>query len=133
IFDKVGEYLIRLEAYDDPHPSYRYPSNVFGAYRKKSNPFTQKMIVHRRPVAAATITQNASTGIVAWTDQSYDPDRWVSASSYSAADTPGMNYAVDRGIKDRRFYYRMPSGVLMEGQLTHPTQTGVYEVYLQVM
>src|SRR5690606_9160814 len=61
------------------------------------------------------------------------PDRWISASNYSAADTPGMNYAVDRGIKERRFYYRTPSGVLMEGQLTHPTQTGVYEVYLQVM
>lgn len=134
-FDKVGEYTITLEAYDDPHPDYRHPSAVFSEYRRKSNPYQQTVIVHRRPVAVASVIQNPSTGRLEWsrTEQSYDPDRWVNATTYSAPDTPGMNYGVDKGIAWDRYFYRTPDGALVEGKLTHPTQLGTYEVYYQVM
>ncbi|MCI3922728.1 PKD domain-containing protein [Paenibacillus sp. TRM 82003] len=135
VFDKVGEYDIELSAFDDPQPNNLFPSTVFDAYRKRSNPFTQKMIVHRRPVAIAAAKQDEVTGLVTWSDteRSYDPDRWESAANVSPPDTPGMNYAVDKGIKEERFYYVTPGGTFAEGRLTRPEETGTYEVFYQVM
>src|SRR5690606_3904267 len=121
-FDKVGEYLITLQARDDPNPGYLHPSMVFDSYRKVSNPFRQRLIVHRRPVAQFTIGLNGD-GTVWWNDTSYDPDRWVHAGSYSPPDATGYNYGLTRGVMERKYYYISPSGAYVEGKLTRPTET----------
>ncbi len=131
-FDKVGDYIVTLRAKDDPHPDYRYPSMVFDNYRKMSNDFQQRVIVHRRPVAQFTLSQNPSTGIVTWNDTSYDPDRWASPTNYSPPDTTGINYGATRGIMERKYWYTTPSGMYVEGKLTRPQEIGTYEVGLAV-
>ncbi|HZG56303.1 PKD domain-containing protein, partial [Paenibacillus sp.] len=131
IFDKVGIYDVTMSAEDDPHPSYLYPSTVFAGYRKASNEFTRRIIVHRKPVAAFTTAFNADDTI-RWSDTSYDPDRWASSSSYSPTED-GKNYQATRGIFDRKYYYISPSGSYVAQQLTRPTEAGVYRVGLAVM
>ncbi|WP_158289653.1 CARDB domain-containing protein [Paenibacillus flagellatus] len=130
-FDKVGEYGVTLQARDDPNPNYLTPSMTFDAYRKQSNAYAQRLIVHRRPVAAFTAAMNPD-GTVAWTDASYDPDRWASASHYSPPDTTGIDYGATRGVMERRYYYVTPKGEYVESKLTRPTQLGAYEVGLIV-
>ncbi|MDF2924657.1 MAG: hypothetical protein K0R57_3571 [Paenibacillaceae bacterium] len=133
LFDKVGVYHISLSAEDDPHPDYRYPSMVFGEYRKPSNSYTQKMTVHRRPVAQFTATVQADKTI-AWSDSSYDPDRYDPATgSFSAPDDTGLNYGANRGIVDREYYYLDPDGQLVKSKLISPAKTGMYILYLRVM
>src|SRR5690606_38500016 len=58
VFDKVGMYRISYREMDDPHPNYRYPSNVFGQYRKYSDVDIKTLIVHRRPIANFTASIN---------------------------------------------------------------------------
>lgn len=130
-FDKVGVYTLMLQARDDPHPSYLTPSMTFDEYRKDSNAFGRQLIVHRRPVAVMTATVQAD-GVVAYTDASYDPDRWVSAGDYSRPDTTGIDYGATRGILERKYYYLAPNGQYAEQKLTRPTMTGTYTVGLMV-
>ncbi|WP_164821386.1 PKD domain-containing protein [Paenibacillus koleovorans] len=131
LFDKVGEYWITLRARDDPHPDFRSPSMVFDSYRKQSNAFQQRIIVHRRPIASFTVHLNGD-GTLAYTDNSYDPDRWVTASQYSPPDATGINYGTTRGIMERKYYYIAPSGTYVEAKLTRPAETGAYIVGLVV-
>ncbi|MEF3304217.1 PKD domain-containing protein [Paenibacillus sp. GYB003] len=129
-FDAVGIYDVTLRAKDDPHPNYLTPSNVFDAYRKDSNAYSKRITVHRRPISLFSLVQG-SDGRFVWDYQDYDPDRWQNAWTYSGPETPGMNYATDRGIKDRKHYYITPSGVLHEGKLVSPQEVGNYIVGLQ--
>jgi len=130
-FDKVGVYDVTMSAEDDPHPSYRYPSGVFGSYRKASNEFARRITVHRRPIAQFTLSLN-SDKTVGYLDTSYDPDRWASASSYSAPED-GKDYGATRGVFDRRYYYITPSGSYVESQLIRPSEYGEYRVGLAVL
>lgn len=130
VFDAVGVYDVTLQAKDDPHPDYLTPSNVFDAYRKDSNAFAKRITVHRRAVAFFTISQGAD-GRMIWDYQDYDPDRWVNAWTYSGPETPGMNYGVDRGIKDRKFYFITPSGVRHDFKLSSPQEIGNYIIGMQ--
>lgn len=128
--DKVGEYEVILSARDDPHPEYLYPSNVFDIYRKSSNKFKQKIIVHRRPIADFTVSQ-AADGTVKWTDKSYDPDRYESATHYDTEAT-GIDYLETKGITEKRFYYITPAGLYVPEKLVAPTGLGRYEIGLIV-
>ncbi|WP_199624397.1 PKD domain-containing protein [Paenibacillus alkalitolerans] len=130
-FDKVGVYDVTLSALDDPHPNYRYPSNVFAGYRKPSNEFTKRIIVHRKPVAQLT-TYLKADNTVGYNDSSYDPDRWANAWTYSAPED-GKNYQTTRGVFDRKYYYVTPSGSYVEAQLIRPSEYGTYQIGLAVM
>lgn len=129
-FDKVGVYDVTLSAEDDPHPNYLYPSMVFSGYRKASNDFMKRILVHRKPVAAFTLSLNADK-TVQFNDTSYDPDRWASSSVYSPVED-GKNYQTTRGIFERKYYYITPAGAYVEGQLTRPSEYGQYRVGLAV-
>ncbi|WP_205621417.1 CARDB domain-containing protein [Paenibacillus pasadenensis] len=130
VFDKVGDYLVQLQAQDDPHPDYRYPDNRFGEYRKDSNPFVKKVTVHRRPVSQYNVTLSGD-GKVIWTDSSYDPDRYESSSKYSTEAT-GIDYRVTRGILEKKFYYTTPSGDTFYEKLVTPQEKGMYEIGMAV-
>ncbi|MGU3473333.1 CARDB domain-containing protein [Paenibacillus sp. D51F] len=129
-FDKVGDYLVRLQAKDDPHPDYRYPDDRFGEYRKDSNPFIKKVTVHRRPVSQFTVSP-AADGKVIWTDSSYDPDRYVSSTNFSTENT-GIDYWTTKGILEKKFYYVTPSGETVYQKLVTPQERGIYEVGMAV-
>lgn len=131
-FDKVGVYDIALSAQDDPHPSYLYPSNVFGEYRKDSNRFTQRMVVHRRPIAQFTATVQADKTI-GWTDGSYDPDRYDPVTgAYSAPDVTGLDYNANHGIVEREYSYLDQDGQYVKSKLVSPQKPGTYTLYLRV-
>ncbi|WP_010278104.1 glycoside hydrolase family 78 protein [Paenibacillus senegalensis] len=130
-FDRTGEYRVTYITWDDPHPNYRYPSNVFAEYRKQSEPHSETLIVHRRPIALFSLSVSEN-GTVIWNDSSYDPDRWLSPTNYSREQT-GINYQTTRGIVDRRYKYIAPDGSVAFGKLTRPTQTGTYTVSMTVM
>lgn len=130
-FDKVGDYWITLQARDDPNPSYPSPSNVFDSYRKDSNAFAKRLVVHRRPVTVLSAWANVD-GTIGYSDGSYDPDRWISASYYSPPDTTGIDYGATRGVMERLYYYVTPSGQYVESKLTRPAELGTYEVGLSV-
>ncbi|MEF3309344.1 hypothetical protein PV433_10560 [Paenibacillus sp. GYB004] len=129
-FDAVGIYEVTLQAKDDPNPNFLFPSMIFDSYRKDSNAYKKKITVHRRPISLFTLTQQPD-GKLAWNFQDYDPDRWVNATTYSGPETPGMNYGVDRGITDRRYYYITPSGIRKDAQLVNPQEIGSYIVGMQ--
>ncbi|MFD0712418.1 hypothetical protein [Paenibacillus sp. GCM10027626] len=129
-FDKVGDYIVTLQAKDDPHPNYRYPDMTFDEYRKLSNAFKKKVTVHRRPVSQFTVKQ-AADGKVIWTDTSYDPDRYESIYKYSAENT-GIDYKATRGILERKYYYMSPSGTIVEEKLVAPQEKGLYEIGMAV-
>ncbi|QKS46816.1 hypothetical protein HUB94_20245 (plasmid) [Paenibacillus cellulosilyticus] len=130
-FDKVGDYLVALQAQDDPNPSYLMPMSEFDEYRAESDPYIRKITVHRRPVSDYEIVQQASDGVVKWTDHSYDPDRYESATNYSTEDT-GIDYKTTRGILEKRFYYITPSGEYVAEKLLTPQEIGQYEVGMAV-
>ncbi|WP_155987817.1 hypothetical protein [Gorillibacterium massiliense] len=127
-FDKVGDYRVTLKARDDPYPEskYKYPDNTFDSYRKSSNAFYQDITVHRRPVAQFTLSFNADNSVKT-TDESYDPDRWLSPTNYSTEAT-GIDYKTTRGILDRRFITTSPDGTSQYGRLSRPDQVGTYTV-----
>ncbi|ASS68810.1 MULTISPECIES: CARDB domain-containing protein [unclassified Paenibacillus] len=129
-FDKVGDYLVKLQAKDDPQPDYRYPDNRFGEYRKDSNPFVKKVTVHRRPVSQFAVA-SAADGKVIWTDSSYDPDRYVNSTNYSTENT-GIDYRTTKGILEKKFYYVAPSGETVYQKLVTPQERGIYEVGMAV-
>lgn len=127
--DRVGFWKVTHWLKDDPHPDYPYPSEVFGGYREESNRYSRNIIVHRRPVALFTLWLNGD-GTVGWNEQSYDPDRWLSAWNYS---TESPVYATNRGIYARKYKYITPSGLELEGKLLRPSESGVYTVSEAVM
>lgn len=129
-FDKVGNYRVTLRAQDDPHPNYLFPSDIFGAYRKYSNEYWQIITVHRRPIAQYSLSFAADKSVV-WNDQSYDPDRWQNATTYSTEAT-GIDYKTTRGVLERKYYYVTPSGTKVNAKLVTPQETGTYTVALQV-
>lgn len=129
-FDRVGTYRITYSAWDDPHPSFLYPSNTFASYRKKSDPYVEHVVVHRKPISNFTVSIK-SDKTVGWVDYSYDPDRWLSASNYSTENT-GINYQTTKGILEKKFYYLSPSGVSKSVQLVTPTESGIYTVGMAV-
>ncbi|SED12915.1 PKD domain-containing protein [Paenibacillus sp. GP183] len=132
-FDKVGEYTVSLRAQDDPYPdiAFKYPSMVFDAYRKWSNTFQSKLIVHRRPIAVFTLAADAS-GVITWTDTSYDPDRYDNLTGAYSTENTGLNYQATRGVFDWQYYYITPSGVTVNSKLTRPQEMGTYIVGMQV-
>lgn len=130
LFDKVGNYRVTLRAQDDPNLSYPFPQTEFGSYRKFSNEYWQILTVHRRPIAQFTLSFAADKSLI-WKDTSYDPDRWVNATTYSAEAT-GIDYQATRGVLERRYYYKTPSGATFNAKLVTPTETGTYTVGLQV-
>ncbi|MGN7382038.1 PKD domain-containing protein [Paenibacillus sp. SAFN-117] len=125
VFDKVGMYRISYREMDDPHPQYRYPSNVFGQYRKYSDVDIKTLIVHRRPIANFTASIN-NNNLVVWNERSYDPDRCYSFGNCQAA------YAGNHGIYQKKYYYVTPSGQTVQGKLQRPTEEGVYTLGLAV-
>ncbi len=129
-FDKVGDYAVKLQAQDDPNPSYLMPSMVFDGYRKPSNEFSKLITVHRRPIADKDNTK-AADGKILWTDRSRDPDRYASAWNYSAEAT-GIDYLATKGIMEKRFYYVSPSGTYVAEKLITPTEVGTYEIGMAV-
>lgn len=129
-FDKVGDYVVTLSAKDDPNPDYLSPSDVFAEYRKSSNTFTQRITVHRRPIARFTLATGTDEKLV-WSDGSYDPDRYYSAADYSDENT-GIDYAATKGIVQKKFYYVAPSGTYKEAKLVSPQELGTYEVGMAV-
>ncbi len=129
-FDKVGDYLVKLSAKDDPHPQYLYPDMTFDSYRRASNEFTQQITVHRRPISKFTLAQDAS-GKVLWTDTSYDPDRYIDKDHYSTEAT-GIDYLATRGVLEKKFYFLTPSGQYSATKLVKPEEKGVYEVGMAV-
>ncbi|WP_238540324.1 hypothetical protein [Paenibacillus mucilaginosus] len=82
--------------------------------------------MHRRPISEFTLGFNTD-GTVWWSDTSRDPDRWLGGSQYSTEPT-GIDYAATRGVVERKRNYTTPGGVLKNGQLTRPTESGVYTV-----
>ncbi|WP_143044390.1 hypothetical protein [Paenibacillus sp. CF384] len=130
-FDKVGDYLVKLKAKDDPNPSYLYPNPTFDSYRKSSNEFSQKITVHRRPIASYTLAASSTDGKVLWTDKSYDPDRYLSSTDYSTEAT-GIDYKTTKGVLEKKFYYISPSGTYTAAKLVSPQEIGTYEVGMAV-
>ncbi|MBO9598662.1 MAG: hypothetical protein J7559_12705 [Cohnella sp.] len=128
-FDKVGLYQVSYKLPDDPNAAYPYPSTAFNSYRKYSDPYSQYIVVHRKPVSLFSIALSA--GSVVWTDSSYDPDRWLSNSNYSTEAT-GIDYRTSRGILEKKFYYIAPSGNTVAAKLVTPTELGVYTVGMAV-
>ncbi|MCP1312076.1 PKD domain-containing protein [Paenibacillus tyrfis] len=137
-FDAVGVYMLTLRAQDDPNRNYLWASMVFDQYRKWSNTFQKKLIVHRRPVAQFTLAENGD-GTVAWNDTSYDPDRFDpnravgDPARCSAPDVTGYDYCSMRGIVSREYGYVDPDGMFVAEKLTRPKKAGTYTVYLQVI
>jgi hypothetical protein len=127
-FDKVGTYKVTHWSYDDPHPSYRYPSSTFDGYRQESNRYEQYLIVHRKPAARFSAWINGD-GTVGWDDTSYDPDRWLNAWTYS---TESSDYESNRGIYGRKYRYTSPGGSTVAGKLVRPTENGAYTLGLAV-
>lgn len=130
-FTRVGIYDITLRAKNDPHPSYRSPSMVFDHYRQTSNPYMQKLIVHRRPVAEFTLSLGTG-GVVNWNDTSYDPDRFNRSNGTCSPTENGIDFCATRGVMERKYAYVSPSGQYVEQKLVRPTEAGEYTVYLQV-
>ncbi|AEI44368.1 PKD domain containing protein [Paenibacillus mucilaginosus KNP414] len=125
--DKVGVFRVEYSMPDDPAPEpFRYPNAAFASYRKYSDVKSQTVIVHRRPISEFTLGFNTD-GTVWWSDASRDPDRWLGGSQYSTEPT-GIDYAATRGVVERKRNYTTPGGELKNGQLTRPTESGVYTV-----
>lgn len=129
--DAVGDYKVALRGKDDPHPDFLMPDETFGEYRKDSNEFVRMITVHRRPIAQFDVEQRDKDGQVIWTDSSFDPDRYESATHYSDEDT-GIDYKATKGIMEKRFYYITPSGNYVPEKLITPQEKGTYEIGLAV-
>ncbi|WP_213412250.1 PKD domain-containing protein [Xylanibacillus composti] len=129
---KVGVFKVDLKETDDPAPSgFKYPNNRYAEYRKESYPATRYIVVHRQPIARFTVSVSSTDHTVIWNDTSYDPDRWLSATNYSTEAT-GINYRTTRGILERKYYYKTPSGQIVNSKLVTPREIGVYTVGLAV-
>ncbi|NHN33348.1 hypothetical protein [Paenibacillus agricola] len=119
-FDKVGRYNLWYTTTDDPAPAgYEYPNGTYATFRQPSSYLIRNVLVHRRPVAVFTATQNADFSLN-YTDASYDPDRWLNAGNYMAG------YAGNRGVFAEAFNYTNPDGFTINSQLLNPNVAGVY-------
>jgi hypothetical protein len=122
-FDRVGVYKIDYRVKDDPHPDHRqlYGDGLFADYAKYSDWYPQSLIVHRRPLSIYAVALN-EYGRVDWNDSSYDPDRCYNTGNCQA------EYAYNHGIYNEKYYYITPSGVLVNGQLIRPQESGTYTI-----
>ncbi|MBD3921391.1 hypothetical protein H8B09_21660 [Paenibacillus sp. PR3] len=130
VFDKVGVYQVSYSTVDDPMPAHLYPDMLFAEARKESNTYVQDIFVHRAPISLFTLLTRAD-GTIAWTDNSYDPDRYLSPTNYSTEDT-GIDYFKTHGVVEKKFYYITPSGVMVKEKLVTPQEVGKYEVGMAV-
>ncbi|GBF77336.1 hypothetical protein PA598K_05880 [Paenibacillus sp. 598K] len=128
--DKVGVYQVTYNTTDDPHPDHRYPDDTFAIYRQTSNTPSRTLIVHRAPTVDYDIAL-APDYTVRWTDRSHDKDRWLSATNYSREDT-GIDYQLTKGILEKKFYYKTPSGLTIDQKLVIPEERGLYTVGMAV-
>lgn len=126
-FDRVGLFKVDYQGTDDPHPSYLYPSNVFGSYRQLSDKYAENITVHRRPINDFMLSISQFDHTVVWTELGYDPDRWLSSTYYSTEAT-GIDYKTTRGILERQYYYIDPNGNLVDQKLVAPPLAGDYIV-----
>ncbi|MDR6878883.1 PKD domain-containing protein [Bacillus sp. 3255] len=125
VLDKVGIYTIAYIGADDPTPvAYKYPNPTFAPYISESEPYFRNVLVHRRPVGVLRVSQDPYYRI-SYDDQSYDPDRWLSGSTFSTEPT-GIDYSTTRGITERRYEYIKPDGSTMGGKLNRATEMGMY-------
>ncbi|MDQ0896199.1 MULTISPECIES: CARDB domain-containing protein [unclassified Paenibacillus] len=127
-FDRVGKWDIALRAKDDPYPAaiFKYPNMLFDSYRKNSNTFKKSITVHRRPVAVFTAAMQPN-GVVNYTANSYDPDRYD-------IGTGGMDagYEANHGIFEEKWYYITPDGNVINSKLDRVQDSGTYTIVLQV-
>jgi hypothetical protein len=130
VFDKVGVYRVSYSTVDDPMPNHLYPAMMFADARKESNTYVQDIIVHRPPISLFTLLARAD-GTIQWTDNSYDPDRYLSPTNYSTENT-GIDYFKTHGVVEKKFYYITPSGVMVREKLVSPQEVGKYEVGMAV-
>lgn len=131
VFHLPGEYTFKFRTKDDPNPDYRYPSMVFDEYRKDSNEVTGKIRVHRRPVAVPGVTVGADQKLT-YTDESYDPDRYIPSTGQYSTENTGIDYAATRGVIERRWRYRaFDSTVYTDGQ-PQRLVSGKYVIELDV-
>jgi hypothetical protein len=130
VFDKVGVYRVSYSTVDDPMPNHLYPDMLFADARKESNTYVQDIIVHRPPISLFTLLARAD-GTIQWTDNSYDPDRYLSPTNYSTENT-GIDYFKTHGVVEKKFYYITPSGVMVKEKLVSPQEVGKYEVGMAV-
>jgi hypothetical protein len=77
------------------------------------------------------LTADAS-GVIVWTDASYDPDRYNMATGMFSTENTGINYQLTRGVLDWKYYYITPSGAIVNSKLTRPQETGSYTIGMQV-
>jgi hypothetical protein len=123
--DRVGIYRFTYIGTDDPAPpTYVFPNSTFAVYRAQSDPYSSKVLIHRRPIGVLSISQDMYYK-VSYDDQSYDPDRWLPGGTCSYEAT-GIDYCSTRGITDRMYSYVLPDGTLVDGKLGRVNQMGLY-------
>ncbi|KIL38868.1 hypothetical protein SD70_23670 [Gordoniibacillus kamchatkensis] len=123
--NKVGVFKVDFTEPDDPAPpGHRYPDPMYASFRQYADPDTKYIIVHRAPINAFTVSQKADY-TVSWNEQGYDPDRWLSPTTYS---TEKPDYQTNRGIYQRLYSYTDPDGNVVTGKLVRPQKQGTYTV-----
>ncbi|MGG1518330.1 CARDB domain-containing protein [Paenibacillus oryzisoli] len=126
ILDKVGVYKMTLIGTDDPAPTgYAFPDSTFAMYQSDSDPYSRNVLIHRRPIAQISCTQDIYYAVTCDDSQSHDPDRWLNPWTYSTEAT-GINYATTKGIVDRRYEYTMPDGTTNSGLIGRVKEMGMY-------
>ncbi|WP_171683581.1 glycoside hydrolase family 78 protein [Paenibacillus planticolens] len=126
ILDKVGLYMLTYTGSDDPAPpGYAFPNGIFASYLSESDPSSRNILIHRRPVSRISCTQDLYYKVWCDDSMSYDPDRWLSSDNYSTEST-GINYAVTKGILERRYEYILPDGTTVSGLIDRVKEMGLY-------
>lgn len=126
ILDKVGLYKLSYIGADDPAPlGYAYPKVAFADYISESDPYSRNVLIHRKPISRITCSQDLYYKVTCDDSQSYDPDRWLSSIHYSTEST-GINYALTKGILDRKYEYILPDGTTVSGLIDRVKEIGLY-------
>ncbi|MGG1551372.1 PKD domain-containing protein [Paenibacillus ferrarius] len=126
ILDKVGVYRITATGMDDPAPTgYAFPDLTFAMYQSDSDPYSRNVLIHRRPIAQISCSQDIYYAVTCDDSQSHDPDRWLNPWTYSTEPT-GINYATTKGIVDRSYEYTMPDGTTNSGLINRVKEMGMY-------
>jgi hypothetical protein len=87
-------------------------------YGYDSNESQVQLFVHRKPIAAITLTHQFDAVNnrfqLTWTDESYDPDN--------------QTRRADKGIAERQFRYRQVGGTVWVNERPNLLSTGIYEM-----
>lgn len=114
-FTKPGKYTIYRKIKDEPVG--------FAWLSKESNLASLEMVVHRRPIASASLDwdydNSTSTYKTVWVDQSYDPD-------FQYSDP-------DKGVVDRSIRYRLTSSPTWIYEIPDNLAPGSYVLEYLVM